>query len=251
MKKFQRYFGSLKYSLKLFLPKKLPLFLTIALVTVPAVLVEKNPDIIESHNTFVQNVFWIFQGSLSIQPSVHIGWIFIHILFLFSVCGLPTRKSFHDDSSSFMLTGNRVLWWLVRCLTVWVIVTVDYFVLLASTFGYTISQGKTEWMALTRYDLVILIIPYFAMLTYAFVQTALSTVINPAVSFLVMMIMMFASNEIQSYLLIMNYSILLRNDAFISTGLKMGVIILIMVGLITLSIIIGAFVIRKKDIIGK
>ncbi len=245
--KLKNLWGSLKYSLCYFLPKKLLIFAVIAILALPILTVERS-EIIASQNSFVQNIFWIFQGNSLLERRTHIGWLFLHVMILFSVCGLPVRKSFEFDSKTLMLSGNRWTWWLGRCVTNWMIVTIDYLLLLSVIFVYCILAGG-NFAAFSELDWVILIFPYLALVTYSFVQTALSTVIAPAFSFLSMMVMVFASISIQSYLFIGNYSMLLRNSAVVFTGLNVWALLAIMLSLTAISILIGGIAVNNKDVV--
>jgi len=228
---------------------------------------------IDSKTGIIDFLINMFIGNEPYEPETQQGirlsiiWFVFHA-FLFSFPGFYINDDLKKNATAFILrVKSRRQWWeskFIWCvLTVFAYYTVFFIVIClfsllfgsfslsaneqiaAEFFGLGISGVKASDMLFVSF-----ILPMMISIAIAVFEAALSLIVKPFYSFIIVICYLAASAFYCDVFLLFNFSMLNRNSLFSGhseiTG-KSG--ILISLGLIIISYLIGIFAVRKKNIL--
>lgn len=220
-------------------------------------------------------IIYIFKGIKVYIPengepfAIPFDWLIIQSLISLLVIQYPTQDLYTYGMQILIRTRNRCSWWLSKC--IWNIASVFIFYMLSfvlalvfsAMFGNVsmtpnnqvnnlINLINLENIQINLYFYItVLILPFLTSVAVSLLQMALSFLINPIISFLVIMSLMAASAFCHSIFLFGNYSMLLRNEVFYINGFDNRLIIIVNIILIAVSIFVGLIYFVKIDILKK
>ena len=214
----------------------------------------------------------ISRQTLSGGFQIPIFWMLMLVLPLFITLDFPFKDIKTIGPQMLLRSGRRVTWWLSKC--IWnVCGTIVYFLLVLITVAafclclkvpLSLDTPMGSMMALfseadittaagempaSQVAFVLVITPLFAVAAMDMAEMLFSLLFRPIYGFLFSVALVAAASYVTSPFLIGNYANLTRCGAFIDNGLDSQVGLLICIGVLLISIVAGAFVFRRRDIL--
>lgn len=229
-----------------------------------------------SQYTYGDYLLYIFGGVREYIPTpgepfqIPYLWLINHIGILYF-----TLHYMHDDlkglgQQMILRSGSRTVWWLSKCIWNTAVVGLLYFIawgtvfLLASAshtvWSFNISPFMAEIMVIgphqiPRIDwpvaLEITFLPLLITLAVSQVQMLLCLVLQPAISYVISIVLFISSAYYLSPFLLGNYTMALRSNKMVSNGVSGTLGIGICLILILVSIVLGITLFQKYNILSK
>lgn len=228
-----------------------------------------SPDLKCSITDIILNMFIgneAFDPSQKKGISLSVTWFVFHAL-LFSFIGYYIAADLKKNATSFILrVKSKRLWWTNKCL--WCVITVfAYYALffiiaiIFAVFWGTASFSASNLIAEKFFEIKILdvstcniifsslLLPMIISVSIAVFEAALSLILKPIYSFLIVICYLAASAFYCSAYLLFNFSMVIRNSFYGVNGVlnQYGVLIAIFITIV--SYLIGITFIKKKDIL--
>lgn len=167
-----------------------------------------------------------------------------------------------------ILSGGRGIWWLSKCAWTAVNTIVSYLLIFLSStlcglcFGAKLSMNASWYLykelAMNQDDITtnvswnitsVFLFVGFVLIALALLQLLLSLLIKPLFSYFLLAGYFFAGAYFQYPALFSNYAMPARNALLITTGLDMTIGVIISLWISALSVIIGYYVFKSRDIL--
>ena len=212
----------------------------------------------------------IQHGSMEEKVSIPIEWLIVCGFCLYITAAYPAQGISVQGQQVFLRT-SRVKWWLSKC--IWCIASCTlYFacemiaiigtaILTPVTFGLNNTPEITaflfsevlcgETISLTPASVILyaLILPFVTLTAVCMLQTLLSLVVRPAISFLICFVTYIAAAYFPIEWLVGNGAMVMRYQLFDANGLSYRKELVFTLLLMLLSIGAGYLLIQRKDLI--
>lgn len=196
-------------------------------------------------------------------------WLILQSLIGLLIIQYPTQDLHSYGTQLLIRSRSRVFWWISKC--IWNFATVLMFYLLSfiipivfsAIFGdlslipnikvnefSSLIDLKDVQINFTFY-ISIFILPILTSVAVSLFQMMLSFLINPVISFLLIVGVMAASAYCHTPFLVGNYTMILRNKAIYESGFNNTNIIIIDLLIVILSVIVGLLYFKGTDILKK
>ncbi len=227
-------------------------------------------------NTLGNTLLYIFAGIQEYDPQVDTQfifpavWMLLYLVLAYFTLYYPYNDLEESGQNILLRSGGRRLWWTSKCC--WNICTVVLFFLIGWAVIVTacLIQGVPLSMELsqninmllrmrisspllypTELTLEILMLPMLVMVAVNLTQMTLSLFIRPIYSYMVTGAFLLASTYYQSPFLIGNYAMPIRSSRMIENGVNPIYGILLSLGLIVISYLVGLLYFKRYDILRK
>ncbi len=215
-------------------------------------------------NMFIGNEPFDFELKKGISLSV--VWFVFHAV-LFSSMGFYITDDLNKNAFIFILkVKSRRKWWISK--VVWcVLIVIIYYALFfivsfifAALFG-TVSLSVNDLVVqrmfgfsvsgISIFDILLssFFLPMAISCSFAVLEAALSLILKPLYSFLIIICYLIASTFYCRIYLLFNFSMIIRNNFYGINGVTNQYGILIAVILVVVSSVFGVFIIKRKNIL--
>ena len=199
-------------------------------------------------------------------------WLLYQIYIMFLSAYYPYSCLHGMGQQSWIRSNNRVVWWLEKCVWIFVQVILCYTFMLGSVFGYCIIKGIPTSLELSEslcrfyygivdvrtlltvkdFNLILFVVFPFVSAAIGIFQMALGIVLKPQVAFIVTVAYLFSSIYIASPFLLGNYNMLLRYRMIGGENFVTGAMALISSCiLIVVAILVGGMRVLNMDVLSK
>lgn len=204
-------------------------------------------------------------GEMFLFPAV---WIFFFLLLLFYTLRYPTQNLDGIGKSMLILSQNRRVWWLSKCVWCCVYVFVYFLLLYISAFlmglclggrlsfqpseyaPYALDAGmylkSPPWNLIPGLGLVPLVACGVTML-----QMILTLWVKPIFAYVVSCVLLLFSAYFANPVLVGNYAMLFRTGIFTEKGFPLWWGFVAATLLIVLSLLVGCFRVERMDILNR
>lgn len=229
--------------------------------------------------TWLEYLVYCFRGckALTAMESgqaflVPVIWLVLFALPLLLTLQYPFQDMKTIGQQLVLRSGNRVWWWLSKCL--WnFFCTVSYFILMLVCITlYCLCQSVSISLevslesislifsevllvngvdAISRNTLLsaTILLPFLVMAGMDLLQMLLSLLTRPIYGFLMCITLLIASSCVTTPMFIGNYGMLMRMECFVHDGLSIQSGIVSCLVIMVLSILLGAVIFKKYDIL--
>jgi len=193
-------------------------------------------------------------------------WMAIQFLCSFLVFNYMQRDLEGMGLEILIRSKSRKVWWLSKC--IWNVITIISFYIviyaLALVLSIIYTGGKVGFepsiflkymmipidrVNIQRFTILLLLVPLLTSIALSLAQMSFSIIVGPILSLMSIMIIDVFSAYFMNPFLVANYSMVMRSRILIRNGISPLIGIIVDVLLIIISIYLGDFIFRKKDII--
>jgi len=230
-------------------------------------------DLTDEYASAVDYLLSFYKGIEVFNPAgsktfdLPVFWLGIQVCVALLVSLYPSRDLYSYAPQVFVRTRNKWIWWLAKCF--WIIITVLAFytigiiiALVAALIGggsalevnvlLNAFFNKLDVFGLEPLDFVfLLLLPAVVSIALSLVQMALSFIVKPVWSFIVIMSYHLVSWVVFSPFLISDYGMLARNGLFIRNGLASEFMLLVCCAVIVFVVIVGIPLFRRMNLYQK
>ena len=224
--------------------------------------------------TFMDYLIYFFKGVAAIDlnngsfdiPVIFLG---LQIIIACMVGYYPFDDIYGYGKQVFIRVDKKSRWWLSKCF--WVLMTVlcTYVLIYAAIFIFCLCSKDSislsysselvwnmdnQFIGLISKGNIMLytfVMPVMYSLMISFVQVTFSMLTGPVISFLIVMIYDILGILLTHSTLLANYTMILRDEMVSGAAIQPMVGIVIMTVIMLVSIILGVFVINRKEIFEK
>jgi len=225
----------------------------------------------------LDNILYLLCGMAEYIPNsckpFNLPYVWMAIQFL---CSFLVFNYMQQDLEGMGLdilirSKSRRVWWLSKC--IWNVITIIsfYIGMYALCFLYSIifAGGKIGFQPfgfepsvflkymmipidsvnIQYFTILLLIVPLLTSIALSLAQMSFSIIVGPILSLMSIMIIDVFSAYFMNPVLVANYSMVMRSRILIRNGISPLICIIVDILLIIISIYLGGFIFRKKDII--
>jgi len=233
-----------------------------------------NISSLETKGSILDFAIYIYKGMevYVYSPDNHFRlpmiWLMTQVLVAFLIIGYPNKDMYTYGVQVLVRTKRKLLWWTAKCIWNAVSVIIFYAVGFLTIFLFALTFGKVSFQAndalniagnqidtsnINYFSLVfaVFFLPVITSVALSLFQMALSYIIKPIFSYMIIIILSVASAFYCSPFLIGNYSMLLRNNIAFPDGISNKSAVMGNVLLIIISFLIGGIYLSRCDILKK
>lgn len=211
----------------------------------------------------------LYSPNLDGQYLLPAVWMFNQIMIALIVGNYPVNDLNGYGINTLIRTKSRGKWLLSKIIWVICMVILYYIILYLATFMYVVltnnslSLVPSEYITKLFYDIdlcdihieyfiaFIILMPILTSIVVSVVQTMMSFIIRPFLSFILIIFIMLSSTYISNPLLIGNASMIIRSRFATPVGFSVEESASYLVIYFFLSLIIGFLYFNKKDIVNR
>lgn len=277
-----RFFKLIKYDLKngfSGVPVKLMLLCLIVVASCVELTVRKSIRYMGQtipESTLLDYACYLLGGIKIYIPSVVEGfqfpvkWFFLHMLVLYGTLNYPYRDLESLGSTILPKSGNRLSWWLSKCVWNMLHILLMYGVIFGVMLFYClISKERCSLTAAPElvndimasggyyesfppeFALTVLLLPVLVSLSGSVLQMTLGLYLKPMFSFGVLAVLMLAASYLRLPVLPGSYGMAIRSKYVVEGGFEPMIGSLLMVGILSGAVLLGGIRFRKYDILSK
>ncbi len=228
----------------------------------------------DESRTFMDHLIYFFKGAKEIN--LDIGTVDIPITFIGMQIIVATMVGYYpfDDiygygKQVFIRVEKKKNWWFSKCLWMFATVILCYLIVYMIIFIYCVATGCSisfkyhsdlfmnmdqsyiGGISQTNMILYVFVMPLLYSLMVSSVQVMLSMIMGPIVSFLLIMIYHMAGVLILNKVFLASYTMLVRDYMSSGRDIKPTEGIVYMLIPLIVSLVVGVFIINKKEIFEK
>lgn len=235
--------------------------------------IQKFRFITSIEGTFIDYILYFFKGMEMFMPNSNdeyvlpVAWFFIQIMTAYIVAYYTIDDLDGYGQNILIRYKKRTKWWISKC--IWNILSVIsvYLVAYLGIFiaclirkveiGMIISKEFARSVSLIEFTntpnseilIALILLPLCVSITLSIMQMSLSIYINPMLSFIFNMLLLFLSTLFTKEWLIGNYSMIMRNTIVIDYGVKTRNGFIVCLVIIIVAFLLGAYGINRYDIL--
>lgn len=229
-----------------------------------------------SDATLGDQLIYTFAGMKEYIPSPEeafrfpVLWVLLYALILLTPLRYMTEDLLGFGQKNMVCLKSRIVWWLSKCAGNLCTSFFAFVLCFATMILSVLIRGSRLELAVSPQILMMVetgdclippeqwkiavevcFVPFLVGMALCIFQMMLSLMFKPIFSYILMIILLIGSAYYQSPYLIGNYAMAIRSRQIIANGVDPRVGILFSYGVITMSVVAGILMIRKKDILGE
>lgn len=231
----------------------------------------------ENMPTFVDYFMFIFRGVEPFNPQIGnyfklpLMWVLYNLTIAYIVGDYPTKELNHYGNNVLTRIRSRKKWWISKCLwnmmNVVLFYIIGYITILAFNL-FTVHEisfipNQMINLFMTSNDVIkinfegsqfifaVFFLPIIVSISLSLLQMTLSFILNPILSFIIIIGLLVSSIYLDSHIFISNGSMLVRNLLFSNKGTNNMTTVIIAILVSIVSIIIGLFCFNRYDVLRK
>ncbi len=200
---------------------------------------------------FSRNIYKLFMGDYRIDPAqeyiLPVVWVFINSYMAFILGVFPFGTV---ETSLILSMGSRRAWWWSKCVSLVAVVLAEYIFIFAPSLIVTVISGESV-MGFSTVSVHAMLLPVFVTLACSAIQAVLNIMLRPVFGCMTIVSLQIVSTFLHSPLLFTSYSQLKRTTLAKNGGIEFSLAVPILLGIIMVCAIAGAFLAVRMDFINK
>ena len=193
-------------------------------------------------------------------------WATFQLLVGFAVLTYPIRDLEGRGMAILVNSENRRNWWISKCIwtviqvlciyaIIWAGIIVSFIVI--GNYSFTLNQDICAEMigislkSTSGLILFAIVLPVISSIMFALAQMSLSLIIGPMFSLTLVFAYQVISSYVMSAFLLGNYSMILRCDRFVKSGVNANIGIIAELCISAIFVIVGSIYFQKYDVLEK